>query len=309
MEQNFQKKGLLISPNTTNWWWKSHAMTPTPLKLENDIYRIYFSGRDELNRSQIGWAEIKIISDKLTIISLSQEPVLTNGRLGTFDDNGVTPSCLIKIDKKVFLYYIGWNPGSTTRMNIFGGLAISYDFGLNFKRYSHAPIIERNKINPFINTSPFVIKVSEELYYMYYVAGTEWINKDLPKYNIQLATSKNGADWKRTGHVCIDYKNQNEVALARPFVIEKKGLFEMWFCSKSIDTEYKIEYASSNDGLNWQRKDNIFFNFHENNTCKWDEVMQAYPCILRNNEFEFMLYNGNNYGYEGFGYAVRKLTQ
>ena len=79
--------------------------------------------------------------------------------------------------------------------------------------------------------------------------------------------------------------------------------------TKSIDTEYKIEYATSKDGLSWQRKDNTFYNFHENKTSKWDLVMQAYPCILRNNKFEFMIYNGNNYGFEGFGYAVRRLIQ
>ena len=79
-------------------------------------------------------------------------------------------------------------------MNIFGGLAISKDNGSSFKRFSEAPIIERNRVNPLINTSPFVISITDNLYYMYYVAGVEWVHKDLPKYNIQLAISKNGID-------------------------------------------------------------------------------------------------------------------
>ena len=65
--------------------------------------------------------------------------------------------------------------------------------------------------NPLINkTFPFVISITDNLYYMYYVAGVEWIHKDLPKYNIQLAISNNGLDWKRDGHVCIDFKNKED---------------------------------------------------------------------------------------------------
>ena len=41
---------------------------------------------------------------------------------------------------------------------------------------------------------------------------------------------------------------------------------------------------------------------------EWDSIMRSYPCILRNRDYEFLLYNGNNYGYEGIGYAVRKLN-
>ena len=31
----------------------SHASTPTPIRIDKDIYRIYYSGRDKYNRSSI----------------------------------------------------------------------------------------------------------------------------------------------------------------------------------------------------------------------------------------------------------------
>ena len=61
-------------------------------------------------------------------------------------------------NNEIALYYIGWNPGSTVRVNLFGGLAISKDNGKSFERWSEAPILERTKTDPFLNTAPWVVK-------------------------------------------------------------------------------------------------------------------------------------------------------
>ena len=37
--------------------------------------------------------------------------ILNIGSLGSFDDNGVTPSCILNFENKKYLYYIGWNSG------------------------------------------------------------------------------------------------------------------------------------------------------------------------------------------------------
>ena len=71
------------------------------------------------------------------------------------------------------MYTIGFKPGGTTRMDLFGGLAISQDNGKTFSRWTEAPIIERNKKNPYINTAPWVLKIKNN-FVMYYVAGIEW---------------------------------------------------------------------------------------------------------------------------------------
>ena len=36
----------------------------------------------------------------------------------------------------------------------------------------------------------------------------------------------------------------------------------------------------------------------------WDSDAVCYPCILEHDGHLYMLYNGNNYGITGFGYAV-----
>ena len=191
-------------------------------------------------------------------------------------------------------------------MHLYGGLAISEDGGKTFKRYSKAPILDRCKVNPYLNTSPFVI-YNDNKYFMYYVSGTEWINPDLPKYNIQLATSYDGFSWKRDGHVCIDFAHQDEVALARPYVIAEDGILKMWFCHKG--ESYRLGYAESCDGHTWHRNDSVSTEFTSESKYEWDNEMVAYPCIFKHENYHYLLYNGNNYGHGGFGYATFKTNE
>ena len=169
----WEKYGLIIRPKPELWWMRTHAMIPTPESLENGLFKIYFSGRNDKNQSHIGWAVIDITQPQ-KILDFSSEPVLYPGELGCFDDNGVTPSCIVNLGEKQYLYYIGWNPGSTVRMHLFGGLAISLDGGQTFERWSRAPIIERCRTDPFLNTAPWVVR-HDGAFLMYYVSGTGWV--------------------------------------------------------------------------------------------------------------------------------------
>jgi len=197
------------------------------------------------------------------------------------------------------LYYIGWNPGSTVRMHLFGGLAISRDGGSSFERWSRAPILERSITDPYLNTAPWVVYDGEG-YRMFYVSGSEWIHKDLPRYNIKTAYSLDGKHWVREGHVCIDFKDNSENALARPYVLLEDGLWRMWFSYKS--TDYRIGYAESNDGLNWERLDHLA-GIDVSQT-GFDNQMIEYAAVVKHEGRFFMFYNGNNYGYDGIGLAV-----
>jgi len=303
---NWKKLGKVFEPQTDKWWMRTHTMNPTPVLIGGGPFvRVYFAGRDEHNRSQTGWVLMDLKHpDK--IIEVAEEPVMPLGELGTFDDNGVAPICLVDVDDYKYLYYVGFKPGGTTRMDLFGGVAISKDGGNFFERYSRAPIIERTRINPHINTGPFVIR-EESLWRMYYVAGIEWIHRDLPHYNIQYATSSDGLEWKRDGHVCIDFASEKEHALARPWVIVENGIYKMWFNYKGDATEgstYRVGYAESEDGVNWIRDDS-FANIDVSSE-GWDSEMIEYTAVIVYEGQKFMFYNGNNYGREGFGLALQQ---
>ena len=299
--ENWIERRVLFTPDRSLWWSRSHAMVPTPFKLKDDLFRIYYSGRNEANQSHIGWFDLDVSSDP-RVVRRSREPVLYPGALGCFDDNGVTPSCVVKLPSgELALYYIGWNPGSTVRMNLFGGLAVSRNGGDTFERWSQAPILERISCDPFFNTAPWVVRVPGGLR-MYYVSVQEWVHPNLPRYNIKVAHSSDGFNWVRDGRVVVDFAG-DEDALARPFVISSDGSWRIWFSSKGDN--YRIVCADSVDGLTWTRT----WNGLGLEPAPGDigSKMVEYAAIVEGSGAKWMLYNGDNYGEVGIGIARMAL--
>lgn len=296
---SWKKKGIIIEPRSDIWWMKSHAMLPTVKFIKNNSFRVFYSGRDDNGVSHIGYSNIEVKGDTIVELSKSQNPVLSPGDRGCFDDNGVTPSCIVG-DK---FYYIGWNSGTTTyRMSLIMGLAF-INKSLKLERYSRAPLMKRTDREPFgICTAPYVIK-DHNIYKMWYVSGEKWITKDLPVYNIKYATSKDGVNWQRDGVISLELK-KNETALARPFVIKNDKYYEMYFSYKDPKLGYRIGYAVSKNGIKFERVSNSK-NSLSVSANGWDSEMVEYSYIFSHNNIKFMLYNGNEYGKNGIGYAVK----
>ena len=298
----WKKLGQIITPEKVNReWMVTHAMDPTVDHIEGDLFRFYFCGRNTENQSLIGYVDIDI-NDPTKILRSPVEPTLGLGSLGAFDDNGVTASCIVNHEGKKFLYYIGWKPRSTTRFGLMTGLAISEDGGENFYRYSKAPILNLTDREPYsILTAPYVLKDEKE-WKMWYVSCEGWIHADLPTYNIKLATSQDGIKWEQDGIVCLDFKNEEETALARPCVQKDNGIYRMWLSYKTLSQAYRIGYAESEDGINWERMDDIVGI--TTSVDGWDSEMIEYPYVFEHKGIKYMAYNGNGYGINGAGLAV-----
>jgi hypothetical protein len=135
---------------------------------------------------------------------------------------------------------------------------------------------------------------------MWYVSGVEWVHRDLPRYNIKYAESNDGLHWQRSGVVCIDFEGPDENALARPCVIKENGIYKMWFSYKG--DYYRIGYAESSDGIDWQRLDGeVGIDISPSG---WDSQMIEYSYVFSHEGKKYMLYNGDDYGKEGIGLAV-----
>lgn len=295
----WKKLGLIIKPSGELWWMKTHAMLPTLDYLENDVYRIYYSGRDIDNRSHIGYSDINI-KMPFTILNSSLEPILPIGDLGCFDDSGLTPSYIVNSRDGKYLYYIGWNKKSTVRMSLVAGLAISKNKGVLFTKYSKSPILHRTEKEPLlIATAPCVLKI-KNTWKMWYVSGVKWIDTEKAAYNIKYAESDDGINWKRDGTICIDFEDETEYAIARPCVLYEDDKYHMWFSHRG-DT-YKIGYAFSLDGINWQRSNR--YAFEDLSDEGWDSEMIEYSYVIKHEENLYMFYNGNAFGKTGIGLAV-----
>jgi len=297
------KKGQIFKPEGQYYWVKSHAMLPIPEKMGDDLYRVYFSGRDNRNRSLVGYVEFDI-NNPQEILKMSEKPVLGLGELGTFDDNGVTPSWVIDHGGRKYLYYVGWNQGATVRMAEMAGLAVSTNGGESFTRISRAPILERTDKEPLSLLAATCVLIEDGTWRMWYVSGIEWANKDFVSYDIKYAESKNGIQWKRDGNACLGFNSPEEYALARPCVLMEDGIYKMWFGKRQGQETYRIGYAESKDGHSWERKDHIAgLDVSESG---WDSEMVEYPYVFNHKGKKYLLYNGNGYGRNGFGYAVEE---
>jgi predicted GH43/DUF377 family glycosyl hydrolase len=298
------KKGLIYSPDNIKDWMYSHAQLPTADHIEGDIYRIYFASRTKEQRSHIGYVEIDITNPD-NILNVSEEPLLKPGPIGFFDEHGVFPSCIVNLDNRKYMYYIGWNQG--VRQPLFYaniGLAISEDGGRTFYRYSKAPVMARGEHDPCLVTSPHVF-VEGGIWKMTYVSGVGWEESDgklKSYYHIKYAESSDGINWKRDGTIAIDFRSKEETNIARSSVIKENGLYKMWYSYVFRNTPYRMGYAESGDGIHWQRKDDQAGI--DVSAGGFDSEMICYPNVVIHQGQKYMFYNGNNFGKEGFGLAV-----
>jgi hypothetical protein len=297
----WEKKGLIFKPEGQYDWVKTHAMLPVSDYINGDIYRIYFSGRDDLNRSLIGSVDVNINEPK-KIISISPEPVLGLGNLGSFDDNGVSPTFIVNYKGQKYLYYMGWNKGANVRAAEVSGLAISTDNGQTFERYSRAPIIDRTDKEPYTILVISCIIIENGIWRMWYDSADTWINNELPRYNIKYAESNDGINWIRKGIVSVDYKDKDETRVSRASILKENNIYKMWYCYAFGTGGYRMGYAESTDGESFVRKDDCAgIGLSESG---WDSEMICYPNVFVHNNKKYMLYCGNGYGRAGFGYAI-----
>jgi len=304
--QNWKKLGLIFSPNGEYNWMQTHAMMPVIDIFENERAKIYFSARDSKGRSQGAFIEIDL-NDPFRIRGISKEPVLKLGQLGAFDDAGIMPTCLVNFENKKYIYYNGWTLGKNVPFFSFNGVAISSDGGKSFVKKSRGPaVLFSNDVDPYSTFAPYVMN-DNGLWKIWYVSLIKWMeenNKLKHYYNIRYAESNDGINWKREGKVCIDFANEYEYAIARPFVLKENGIYKMWYSFRESEKikSYRIGYAESNDGMNWERKDSeINLDVSDSG---WDSEMIEYSYLYDFKGKRYMLYNGNSFGKSGVGLAV-----
>ena len=294
------RKGKVFDAGEADWL-RSHAALPVAQRMSANLYRVFFSGRDEQGRGRIGYFELDLGSPA-TPRRVSTGPVLSPGSLGAFDDHGVTTSWLEQAGDLAYLYYTGWSLGVTVPFYFWIGLALSEDRGLSFRRFSRAPILGPGEGDPFLTASPCILR-ENGTWRMWYVSGVKWVATAAgPRhyYHIKYAESADGLSWDRAGRVCIDFVSDEEYAIARPCVIHDGGVYRMWYCYRG--ESYRLGYAESHNGLEWTRRDAEAGLPAADRG--WDSEMVAYPFVFGHKGTRHMLYNGNGYGRSGIGLAV-----
>ena len=298
------KHGVVWQPSGQDWWARSHATCPTPIRLDDGTLRVYVQCRDSGNVGRVGYVDLDP-ADPRRVVAVSAEPVLDIGPAGSFDDNGVLQTSVIPMpDGRLFLYYAGFELCHHIRYRLLTGLAISSDGGRTFQRHQNTPILERLSTELHFRGGPWVVREADR-FRMWYVAGGGWetINgKSMPIYDIRHITSADGLVWPGEGQMVLPITLDNEHGFGRPAVHKTADGYAMYYSVRKREpTQYRMGYAISPDGLDWTRLDDrINLDVADSG---WDSQSIEYGCPVHINGKVWLLYNGNNFGETGFGIA------
>jgi len=292
----------VFSPNGNFYWMQSHAANPFAIVKENGVVRVYFTCRDSINKSHIGFVDVNF-DDDFKVLKTSSEPVLAPGGLGMFDDSGVAMGYHILIDGVPHIYYLGWNLKVTVPWLNTIGLAKQNSETGEFVKVSKAPIMDRSNEDPYSISYPCILK-EDGIYKMWYGSNLKWGKEQHEmEHVIKYAESVDGYHWNRNNDIAVGLVHKNEYALSKPHVINRGDKYLMWYSYRAngaIPT-YRIGYAESSDGKTWIRKDDeAGIDVSE---IGWDSDMLCYPFVFQYQKDYYMLYNGNGYGKTGFGLA------
>lgn len=292
----------------------SHAQSPQAIVFKNFV-RIYFSTRKkDINGKFLSYVQYVDFNKNFSkIINYSKNEVVKLGKLGCFDEHGIFPFSPLLYKNKFFAYTNGWTRRTSVDIDSSIGFTFSKDNGNTFKKNGDGPILTASLFEPFLIGDPFV-RVFDNKYYMFYIFGDRWLQSkesQIPErvYKIGYAISNDGINWQKMNRKIINDKLNKDECQALPTVIKIKNLYHMFFCyreaidfRKNRKNGYKIGYAYSNNLKEWIRDDNACKIKASNND--WDSDMQCYPNVFKCNNQIYLLYNGNEFGKNGFGLAV-----
>jgi hypothetical protein len=297
--QIWRRLGHIFSGNGPESWIAGYASYPTPLVLDNSTVRVFFSPRDSHNRSSITALDLALEGERFEILSPPTRPLLSPGRRGSFDDSGVTVSCVVPRGAELLVYYLGWSLGTTVPFRNFIGLAVGERNAGPLRRISPAPILDRSAIDPYTLGYPWVIR-EEGAWRMWYGSHLEWGEERLEmRHVIKEAWSTDGLQWQREGRIAIPLAGGAEFAVSRPCVIRDADRTRMWYARR--DPHYRIGYAELIDGTWIRQDDSVSF---AGTAGHWDSESITYPAVFDHGGHRYMLHNGNGYGRTGFGISV-----
>lgn len=297
--KKWKKLGQIYHCKPIDEYLLSYASNPLAIHLKNDVFRVFFSGRDKYNKSSVGFVDIDII--KQVTIDTCNQVVVKYGSQDSFYSHGISIGNMYQVEDKNYIQFMAWQirDGGHWRGDI-GRLQLSDEY--NSLKLDPKDIYIGCDDEDKISLSYSWVMRDEGIYKMWYGSTIDWTSKNGEMIHvIKYATSQDGKNWQKHG-LAIPYELGIAQAFSRPSVIKDEEGYHMWFSYRSGDTKkYRIGYAHSIDGITWDRKNNSGIGVSESG---WDSEMICYPFVFDHKGKRYMLYNGNDYGKTGFGLAV-----
>jgi len=296
------KLGRIFEPHTIGPKLATHAANPLAVHLSGDVYRIFFSGRDNCKRSSVGYFDFDLAGRK--IVGECSEPVFTHGAPETFFSHGVSVGCCYRVSGVSYILFMGWHiPENGHWRGEIGRLRFDADKTLHLD--PKFPVLPLSTQDPMSLSYPWVCRTPDGSYQMWYGSTKTWdAGNGEMLHTIRQAMSVDGHKWELTENE-VPHSIGLAQAFSRPSVICNNGSFEMWFSYRGgLGKTYRIGYAKSADGIEW--KLDLDACGIDVSPSGWDSEMIEYPFVFEHGGDRYMLYNGNGYGLTGIGLAMER---
>lgn len=296
------KLGKLYDPIPIDDNLLTHASNPIPIKLKDDIFRIFFSGRNKNDKSSVGYVDIDIL--KKNVLNICDSSVFSFGNKSSFFSHGVSIGSDYNIKNSRYILFMGWQiPNNEHWRGDIGRLEIIRN--KNLRLTPNNKFLSTDDVDKISLSYPWIC-FDKGVYKMWYGSTISWTSSNGEMIHvINYATSLNGKNWKKHG-IAIPYEIGKAQAFSRPTVLIKNNEYHMWYSYRSgLGEKYQIGYSYSSDGVKWIRKhDKVGIKKSEKG---WDSEMICYPYVFEHKSQIYMLYNGNGHGKSGFGLARLEL--
>ncbi len=251
--------------------WDSGFRQVVNVVSDGSMYHLYFIGDDEADGipSGIGHATS---SDGVTWTMDPNNPVLTPGAEGEWDEGGIADNAVIYDDGEFYMWYAGWIENWAAKV----GYATSSD-GSAWTKHPGNPLFEQGGPGSFDESGVFPNSVifDGETYRMWYTGV------DLPDFffTVGYATSADGISWtKHSGPVLETGSGWDSWDVSYPSVVFDGSIYHMWYSAAGIVGNLAlptgIGYATSADGIEWAKyPDNPVFAFDEDHQPQWGFVV------------------------------------
>jgi hypothetical protein len=297
---------VLQAPGTGKM--RTHAMLPTP-HVRGERIRLFFASCDDETRGRVYSAEVDSACPT-AVLSMGRDPVLDLGQAGAFDADGVNPCHIVERDGALFLYYVGWQRRSDKLpYTLFTGLAISEDGGLRFRRWSTDPILPPRSDEQAFRTAPYVFRTARGWEMLYaggdrFVAGRD--GKMRPTYRLLRTRSQDGLHWDGSGEELLrPDASRGHIGYGRPRLWRDGRGNVSLLLSVRTEEGYLLRELTQVDPLSATLRATEPV---PRSASGWDSEMVCFaaPCTV--GEWEYLFYNGNQFGRTGFGVARRATT-
>jgi len=244
--------------------WDADGRWVSGVVLDGSTHHLYFVGWGEGNDTPSGIGHATS-SDGVTWTIDPNNPVLTPGAEGEWDEGSVADNAVMHDDAGFHMWYGGWIDQWQAKV----GYATSID-GSSWTKHPDNPLFEQGGPGSFDENGifPGSVVFEDGKYRMWYYG----VDRPDFFFKIGYAESSDGIYWNKNPDPVLgtgpEGNDWDAWDVLDPSVIFDGSIYHMWYTGTGIVEGYALHtgigYATSADGIEWMKSpDNPVFAFDE----------------------------------------------